>query len=379
MTRIIYKSVIVMTVILFMGCTEDVVISDQQNDQQNIKTYNKEGTANAKKPKNPGGGNGNGGGGNGVTSYLTGDAADVSTSTSFGIALMGGADAYTNAESEAFQFLVNKSGGGDFVVLRASGSDGYNSFIYNDIGGVNSVETLVIDSQSAADDASVETTVRNAEAIFIAGGNQADYENYWKNTRLEDAINYVINTKNAPIGGSSAGLAILGGLYYAAANGTVYSSEALSDPYNNYMAGLGTGFIDADYMQNVVTDTHYNERDRQGRHFTFMARFVADFGVSASDIKGIGVDEATAVLIDDDGSAEVYGQGDAYFLRGTGGAPENCQSNTDLTWYQGGQAVDAYIVPGTNNGSNTFDLSNWSGSGGSQEYWYANNGNFVRN
>lgn len=370
-----------LAVILFFACEEEPI--NRQDTSDDVQEINVKKSSNAKKPDwAGGGGNGGGGGGSdsGPTVYTTGDASDVSTSTSFGIALMGGADAYTIAETEAFNFMAAKSGGGDFVVLRASGTDGYNSFIYNDIGGVNSVETIVVDSRADADHTTTETLVRNAEAIFIAGGNQADYVNYWKDTKLEAAINYAINTKKIPIGGSSAGLAILGEYYYGATGSSVISSEALSNPYNSGMDGIdGGSFLNASYLSNVITDSHYNERDRQGRHFTFMARLVQDFGVSYSSVKGIGVDEATAVLVESNGSSKIYGSGSAYFLKGYAGTPETCQSGTPLTWYRGAQAVSAYVVPGTNNGSNTFNLSSWSGSGGAAEFWYANSGSFTRN
>ena len=58
-------------------------------------------------------------------------------------------------------------------------------------------------------------TIRNAEAIFIAGGDQSNYVRYWKDTPVEDAINLVA-AKPAPIGGTSAGMAILGEFVYSA-------------------------------------------------------------------------------------------------------------------------------------------------------------------
>ena len=38
----------------------------------------------------------------------------------------------------AFKWMIEKSGGGDFVIIRADNSNGYNSYIY-DMGGINSV------------------------------------------------------------------------------------------------------------------------------------------------------------------------------------------------------------------------------------------------
>ena len=105
-------------------------------------------------------------------------------------------------------------GGGDFVVLRASGDDEYNDYIYK-LCHCDSVETLVVDSREAAADPFVVKTVRNAEALFIAGGDQGNYVRFWKGTPLQDAINFVV-AKPAPIGGTSAGMAVAGEFVYSA-------------------------------------------------------------------------------------------------------------------------------------------------------------------
>ncbi len=361
-----FSSLLLLALVLAFGCSEESITTNAKKDDASP-------VANAK----PGGG---GGGSTAPLVYYTGDQSDVTTSTSFGIAMIGGADSDTNAETAAFQFMTAKSGGGDFVVIRSSGADGYNNYVYSTIGGVNSVETIIVDSRAKADHTLTETLVRNAEAIFIAGGDQSNYVNYWKDSKLEDAINYAINTKHVPIGGTSAGLAILGQFYYGAFAGSITSAQALSNPYHKDMAGLGGGgFLAVNYMANVITDSHYNERDRQGRHFTFMARLVQDFGVSFSNVRGVGVDEATSVLVESNGTSKVYGAGNAYFLQGFGGTPELCQSKKALTWNRGGQAVKAYVVQGTTNGANTFNFNTWSGTGGANEFWYANTGSFVRN
>lgn len=353
--------------IILVGCSEEFITT-------NVKNNGSDATASAAKP---------GGGGSGGTApviYTTGDPADVSTTTSFGIALIGGADSDTNSETAAFQFLTAKSGGGDFVVLRSTGADGYNNYVYSIIGGVNSVETIIVDSRADADHATTETLVRNAEAIFIAGGDQSDYVNFWKDSKLEDAINYAINVKHVPIGGTSAGTAILGQYYYGAFGGSVTSAKALANPYDRDMNGIGGGsFLNMNYMANLITDSHYNERDRQGRHFTFMARLVQDFGVSYANVRGLGIDEATSVLVETNGTSKVYGAGNAYFLNGFGGTPELCQSKKALTWNRSGQAVKAYVVAGTTTGTNTFNFNTWTGTGGTNESWSATSGSFVRN
>ena len=123
-----------------------------------------------------------------------------------------------------FQWMIKKAGGGDFVILRATGTDAYNSYIY-DLGTINSVETLLINSRTLANDPEVERTILNAEAVFISGGDQANYVKFWKNTKVHYALDYLRNIKQIPIGGTSAGCAILGGTYFSALEGTITTAS----------------------------------------------------------------------------------------------------------------------------------------------------------
>lgn len=283
----------------------------------------------------------------GYTYYLTGDPANAQTSTEAGLMLMGGGEDV----DAAFTWLIDKSGGGDVVVLRASGSDGYNHYIYHELGGVDSVETLVIRQRFAAYDPFVLSKVQNAEALFIAGGDQWDYVSRWKGTPLEAAI-HDLASQEVPIGGTSAGLAILGEFFFSAQNGTVYSDEALADPYNHYMT-LDREFLMLPHLDGVITDSHFFERDRMGRLIAFLARISQDGW--ASDVKGIGINEETAVLIEADGNATLVGSGAAYFLRTTA-PPQLCQPNTPLTLLD----VQLYrLFAGA-----SFNLATWTGSGG---------------
>jgi cyanophycinase-like exopeptidase len=63
-------------------------------------------------------------------------------------------------------------------------------------------------------------------------------------------------------------------------------------------------------------DTHFSERDRLGRLITFAARAAHD----GEAVTGLGIDEATAVVIDDD-SVQVSGAGDAWLVSLDGDAP----------------------------------------------------------
>ncbi len=165
-------------------------------------------------------------------------------------------------------------GGGDFVVLRASGADDYNDYIFG-LCSCDSVETIVFDKGAATTDPFVIQTIRNAEALFIAGGDQSNYVRYWKDTPVEDAINHVA-AKPAPIGGTSAGMAVLGEFVYSAeGEESLTSAVALADPYAPDLT-LARGFPDPAGLENVITDQHLQERDRIGRTVALLARLQQD-------------------------------------------------------------------------------------------------------
>lgn len=308
-----------------------------------------------------------------VVTYLTGNAADVTTNATGGLILMGGG---TDVDA-AIRWVLQKAAGGDVVVIRATGSNGYNKYMYNMVA-VNSVETIIIDSRDKANLASVTQKIRNAEALFIAGGNQWDYVNYWKNSATEDAINYLINTKKVTVGGTSAGLAIMGSAYYSAQTGvSVTSAQTLSNPYNVNVTLGQNDFIASTFMQNTITDSHYSQCDRQGRHITFLARMMKDFNYAG--IKGIGIDEQTAVCIDQAGAGKVYGINQAYFLQNENLGAETCVSLSALTWNRNALAVKAYKITGSVTGNGSFDVNNWALGGGTSFHYYVNNGVLFQN
>lgn len=315
--------------------------------------------------------------GQNYTSFFTGNMTDVQSTAQGGVCMMGGGPEHDNA----MRWFLERAAGGDILVLRASGSDGYNDYLYEELGvDVNSVETIRFENANAANDTYVKERIDKAEAIWFAGGDQWDYVSYWRGTPIAAAINQAINERNIVIGGTSAGMAILGGAYFSAQYGTITSSEAIANPYANDLTVDNTPFLEVPHMANVITDTHYDDPDRRGRHVAFMARAMVDYGQAFS---GIACDEATAVCIDTDGIARVYGSypdydDNAYFLvpncEVDNNMPEQCVANQPLEWNQAGQALTVYAVKGTPTGLYSFDLNTWtSGLGGDWYHWSVQN------
>ncbi len=315
--------------------------------------------------------------GQGYTSYFTGDTTDVSPIPVMGIVLAGGA----TDNDDAMTWFLEHANGGDVLVIRASGSDGYNDYLYTDLGvNVNSVETILWNNAAASSDPYVLQQIANAEAIFIAGGNQLNYVNFWRNTAVEDLLNAHLNVKHAVIGGTSAGMAILGGHYFSAGNGSVLSDEALADPYDAAVTIGHQDFLDMPFLHDVITDTHYDNPDRRGRQLTFMARIYQNGYPMAL---GIACTEYVAVCIDGNGIATAFGEWPqydeyAYFIRHgcqTPLTPEICTDNTPLTWNRNENATYVFRMNAVTSGSGIFDLNDWmSANGGDWQEWWAEDG-----
>jgi cyanophycinase len=290
---------------------------------------------------------------------ITGDPNDVQTKTIPGLLLAGGG----GDVDAAMQWLIDRSGGGDIVIIRASGSTGYNEYLYK-LGKVNSVESLLINSGELAQNDTVVQIVRNAEALFIAGGDQWNYTQYWMGTPLNDAINYLVNKKKVPVGGTSAGLAILGEYFFDAKNGGITSDSALLNPFHEKMS-INKGFIKSKWLTNLITDSHYSERNRHGRHVVMMANIMERHNIKP---KGLGLDEKTVVAIDEKGDLQVFGSGKAWFLQAQNEKPEMMKPNMPFTWNHNEKAVSAYVIPASKQGTPAGNIKKWEaltgGTGG---------------
>jgi cyanophycinase-like exopeptidase len=242
---------------------------------------------------------------------------------------------------------------GNFLVLGTLKDNAYDSYIYGLAQAVgiplNSVATLDIPSTAAANDPFVKQTIANASAIFIMGGDQSTYVNDWQNTLVQTALDQAA-VNDVPIGGTSAGVNILGQYIYSAENTSgAVSSDVLANPYSSEIS-LDKNFLSValPYLDNTITDPHFFERDRMGRTLTFLARLVEDpqwssppnpppLPPGATPLSGtmaLGIDQSTALLIDPTtGDATVIGNSPTnhlYFLTTTGTRPTHIGTTNTL-------------------------------------------------
>jgi len=323
----------------------------------------------------------------------------------------------------SFRWMIDRAGirtgtGGRIVVIRASGEDGYNEYLYYSNGdngtslnglvddwvggaalGLSSVETLVIPDRASANDPAVLAVVARAQAIFIAGGDQSNYIKYWKNTRLHGTL-VALMSRNVPFGGTSAGLAILGQYDFSALYDTISSVDAMGNPYNTNLTldpadpadptGIRLltegGLITPKSLANVITDSHMgplntdmDSRDRMGRFLTFIARLIAPTAsggcpggvLQYQQARGIGVSPETALLVSGDGvRAPFTGKrvtnptnktdpASAVYFVSASQPPSVCAANKPLTFKQ--LKVQKIFAE-----TDVFNLSTWLRQGGTE-------------
>jgi beta-aspartyl-peptidase (threonine type) len=238
--------------------------------------------------------------------FVAGDPAlPRAAHTGFALALMGGG----GSVDAAFASIASHAGGGHIVILRAVSDDSFDpgDGNYGDSfaarwGPVRSAETIVFHHREASYDPRVLAALRSADGIFLAGGDQRNYLRYWKGTPVQTLLNDHV-AAHRPLGGSSAGLAILGEYSYTASDGgSLESKIALNDPYNSGVT-LESDFLHLHWLEGMITDTHFSTRSRLGRLIVFIARIEQDHPAAA--IAGIGVDQKTALLVGADGLARL--------------------------------------------------------------------------
>lgn len=321
--------------------------------------------------------------------YRTGNALDAKgVVTEPMTCLAGGGD--DDLWASGWKRMLINSRGGDIVIIRSDGRrGGYESWIYDDTSGngfpkVNSVSTISLSKKDDGNRNDVVSLVNNAELVFFAGGDQALYLSLISGTRLEQALNEAMHIRRIPFGGTSAGMALLGGIDYTARysspsknNAMVTAQDVLMDPTGTFV-DLNRNTLVPNYMSNVITDTHFSERSRQGRLAGFMARAVYNkYGdMNYSNIKGMGADEGTAACIDGAGYVSVFGAATVYFVQGM--TPiERIRPGASLDWNGSGQAMKVNVIQGVAGDSTrpVFDMNTWTAFDGVQMNWFVDGSN----
>jgi cyanophycinase len=154
--------------------------------------------------------------------------------------------------------------------------------------GVDSAEVVYIGNREDANSERVTDHIKDATGIFMTGGNQMRLSAMIGGTRFEQVVR-TANEHGVIVAGTSAGASILSAHMVAlgASGGTPKLRMA------QMVAGFGL-------ISNVIIDQHFRQRDRIGRLLSLVA--------SNPGLLGIGIDEDTAAIIDDQDVIEVIGR-----------------------------------------------------------------------
>ena len=164
--------------------------------------------------------------------------------------------------------------------------------------GANAVEFPIVDSRDRAQDAKVAEMLREADGIFLGGGDQVHLVTLLGGSRVGRAIAEAY-AAGSVVCGTSAGAAAL--------TETILAGGEPDEYGQMQKLHLGPGFGLLGFR--AVIDTHFTQRRRLQRLFMVIAR--------NAELMGLGIDENTAMVVRGH-LAEVVGHGSVTFVDGRG-------------------------------------------------------------
>ena len=194
---------------------------------------------------------------------------------------------------------------GDFTIWKSM----WNGQKWHSICVVHALD------KEAASNESLLDSIRSASAVWIAGGDQQRLVDRYLGTPVHTELQNVLN-RGGIIGGTSAGAAI--------ASRTMIAGGVTLPTLTE-----GWGLL-----PGTIIDQHFSQRGR----FERLAHAVERF----PDRVGIGIDEATGILLNREGM-EVLGSGSVYLVRS--------QSNKDFSHSMSAEQVG--LVPMQSEGLKT--------------------------
>lgn len=134
-------------------------------------------------------------------------------------------------------------------------------------------------------------------AVFFSGGDQNVLTDYLQGTKFLEKIK-AIHKNGGVIGGTSAGAAVMSKIMLTG------DEQNVPDAHNGDFKYIKQGTVDTaegfGFVTTAIIDQHFIIRKRQNRLISLV--------LANPELKGIGIDEATAIIVKTDGSYRVAGQ-----------------------------------------------------------------------
>lgn len=257
------------------------------------------------------------------------------TATPGTLVLIGGGASITGAALGAFLEIARARDGARIIGLTTASSDPTRSarawLADLHAAGATNVEIPIVRRREDACDARIARTVREADAIFLGGGDQVHLVATIGGTPVGDAV-YDAFCRGVPVCGTSAGAAALTETTLAGGEIDIYGDEV------EMYIGPGLGLLGC----GALIDTHFAQRRRLHRLFVAIAGYPS--------LLGLGIDEDTALVVRGH-SAEVRGKGGVTFVDGRTVSYDNASEITT-----GGQLTLSHLRVGLIGAGHRFDL-----------------------
>lgn len=176
--------------------------------------------------------------------------------------------------------------------------------------GLREPRQLSLGSRSEANDPAKLKVLEGATAVFFTGGDQLRITSQIGDTPIERRIYEIYEQGGGLVAGTSAGAAALCGTMLARGRG--FDSR----PGTELRTTSGLGLI-----RGVVIDQHFSQRGRMPRLLGAVAR--------NPRLLGLGIDENTAIVVEDAKSFYVVGVGAVYVVDGSQISSSNVADDLD--------------------------------------------------
>lgn len=218
-----------------------------------------------------------------------------SQSTKNTILVIGGAEDKVHGK-EILQTFFQRSGGRDAVIgivpcaSREPTLIGERYYRLFDDMGAKEIKVLDIRDRSGADDSGYRRFVEDCTGIFLTGGDQLRLCGLLADTPLMNRIVERAQKREISLAGTSAGAAIMGHHMISGGSSAECPNRALVD--------MAKGL---DIIPGVLVDQHFYNRNRLARLLSAVC--------AHPELLGIGIDEDTCAMFDNDGMVRVIGKG----------------------------------------------------------------------
>lgn len=218
------------------------------------------------------------------------------------LVLVGGGSEDENSWSdEPYEWAVTQSQNKKVAVISYTDEDNWIPDYFKSLGA-EEADNIKFSSRAIADQQVMYDSLMQYDVFFFKGGDQSFYYEYFKDTKTEQAIIDKFNSGGV-MSGTSAGMAILSSVIFSAQNGSLYPDDVLQN-FKDTDITLRNDFLP--FLPGYIVDTHFTERGRGSRLLAFMANW---FLTTGEMLRGIGVDDRTALCIDENNIGYVYGSG----------------------------------------------------------------------